>query len=1021
MRVAISYPPLDSSKGAPLLSQNRQFQYFKAPTYIYPVIPAQAATLLNQNRFEVIWDDAIAEQKTYQQWRADIKRIKPDIIAIETKTPVVKQHWRIIDDIKKASGSDWSPKVVLMGDHVTAMPEESFNNSPVDYVITGGDYGFSLLSICKGAMEPGIYYRESGQVKNTGQFRLNHNLDELPFIDRDLTKWKLYAYNNGNYKCVPGTYTMAGRDCLSGDVEILLKINGELQMSRIGDITDSLMSKLIPEFQGISEVIKIDSKLDNIYAYGFDPRTLKVKLFKVKEFIRKPSPKKMYEILTESGRRIKVTSTHPFFVLQNAKLAERSAKDLLVGDYCTVPLRLDYENSYNKGEMLNLVKILDKKDHNGNINGKYKICGEEIANILYSRGMTFWMDFFGIKPYKRNRWDCNLGNWRRDGKIPLNKINKLLKIHSHLDWGKIFIKSNGSKKPIPVVVSLDENFGRVIGYLLSDGNITASKAYCNFGLDELDLVKDFRRAIKQVFGVNSFVSVGKDKKGKDSWFNVCIPNSTLAHILKDALCLSIGSEEKIMPPILFQLSDECILNFLSSYLAGDGFGGKNAFCIRSTSKSITNGLCYLFMRVGIPFQIRRCKKQKPAHNIPYEITITNNYIRYIAEKGFLGSKRQKQMAKVKWNSQGPFYSRMYPIKQLDILSIKNKLPYRVRRKIDYGKQRIGRKVFDELLKYYPNKNIERLIGSNLRFDKIVKITSYMSKDKYVYDLHIPGVENFVGGFGGLITHNCWYHKCTFCSWVTTFPKFRARKPENLLDEIGQLIERYQVKEIMDDTGTFPVGPWLREFCQGVIERGYNKKINIDCNMRFNAVTLDDYKLMKKANFRLLLFGLESARQDTLNRIDKNLTVEQIVESCKLARTAGLFPHITIMFGFPWETYEDARETLKLGRWLLKKGYAYTVQATMVIPYPGTPLFEECKERGWLKTMDWDRYDMKEPVMKTPMPDARIMKFVQGIYSVVFNPEFFLRRITSIRDIDDMRYYGRGAVKVLGHLFDFKGK
>ncbi len=35
-------------------------------------------------------------------------------------------------------------------------------------------------------------------------------------IDRDLTKWKLYAYKNGNFKYLPGTYTMSGRDCWWG-------------------------------------------------------------------------------------------------------------------------------------------------------------------------------------------------------------------------------------------------------------------------------------------------------------------------------------------------------------------------------------------------------------------------------------------------------------------------------------------------------------------------------------------------------------------------------------------------------------------------------------------------------------------------------------------------------------------------------------------------------------------------------------------------------------------------------------
>ena len=75
----------------------------------------------------------------------------------------------------------------------------------MDFVLTGGDYDFLLLNLInwlegKEKLEPGIWFRENGEIKNTGRFQLNHDLNSLPFIDRDLTKWRLYAYKNGNFK-----------------------------------------------------------------------------------------------------------------------------------------------------------------------------------------------------------------------------------------------------------------------------------------------------------------------------------------------------------------------------------------------------------------------------------------------------------------------------------------------------------------------------------------------------------------------------------------------------------------------------------------------------------------------------------------------------------------------------------------------------------------------------------------------------------------------------------------------------
>lgn len=492
MKVAISYPPLESDRGVPLLSQNRQFQWFKAPTYIYPVVPAQAASLLQSNGFDVIWDDAIAQGKSYKQWLEDVQKEKPDLITIETKTPVIKRHWEIIREIKEGATGDWQPITVLVGDHATALPEESMLNSEVDFVLTGGDYDFLLLNVCnylekirnpksesRPELEPGIWYRENGDVRNTGNFKLDHNLNSLPFIDRELTRWWLYAEKNGNFKYTPGTYIMAGRDC-------------------------------------------------------------------------------------------------------------------------------------------------------------------------------------------------------------------------------------------------------------------------------------------------------------------------------------------------------------------------------------------------------------------------------------------------------------------------------------------------------------------------------------------------------------WWGRCDFCSWTTLYPgeSYRTVTPKRHLDEIGQLIEQYRFKEIFDDSGCLPKGEWLEEFCQGAIKRGYHKRVTLGCNMRVGGLSEKQFHLMKQANFRFILIGLESVNQHTLDRLHKGIRVEQITETCRMAKAAGLEPHITVMVGYPWETREDAFATIRLAREMFKKGHIDTLQATIVVPYPGTPMFEKARKKGWLLTEDWDRYDMKESVWKSPVSSDDVLKLTQDLYKAALTPRFLARKLLSVRSLDDIKFLWRAGVKVVGHIVDF---
>ena len=95
---------------------------------------------------------------------------------------------------------------------------------------------------------------------------------------------------------------------------------------------------------------------------------------------------------------------------------------------------------------------------------------------------------------------------------------------------------------------------------------------------------------------------------------------------------------------------------------------------------------------------------------------------------------------------------------------------------------------------------------------------------------------------------------------------------------------------------------------------------LGCNIRVGALNKEQFGLMKKANFRFVLIGLESMNQTTLDRLNKGIKIEQIEETCRMAKTAGLEPHITAMVGYPWETREDALETINFTRRLFKNGY-----------------------------------------------------------------------------------------------------
>ena len=69
MKIFVGYPPLQSKKGVALLSQNRQFQWFSNPSYLFPVVLGSAATLLKSKGHEVIWMDCIAESISWEDFK----------------------------------------------------------------------------------------------------------------------------------------------------------------------------------------------------------------------------------------------------------------------------------------------------------------------------------------------------------------------------------------------------------------------------------------------------------------------------------------------------------------------------------------------------------------------------------------------------------------------------------------------------------------------------------------------------------------------------------------------------------------------------------------------------------------------------------------------------------------------------------------------------------------------------------------------------------------------------------------
>jgi len=226
-----------------MVSQNRNVQFFVKPTYLLPVTHAQAATWLRNLGHEVYWDDGNSQLKDYSTWLKDLVEWKPDLIVFESTTPVMKFYWKLTNDLKELIPDCI---IVFTGYHSMRMPEETMSESRCDIVVKSNHVDFILSRLVSfidveaswrmTCSIEGLTIRMSdGSTRSTGNFVQVEPLDKSPLIDRDLVRWKNYAFENGNFLQTPGTYaTSVLRDCMFGKCTFC-RYNGP-------DLTFSMMS-----------------------------------------------------------------------------------------------------------------------------------------------------------------------------------------------------------------------------------------------------------------------------------------------------------------------------------------------------------------------------------------------------------------------------------------------------------------------------------------------------------------------------------------------------------------------------------------------------------------------------------------------------------------------------------------------------------------------------------------------------------------------------------------------------------
>lgn len=189
-------------------------------------------------------------------------------------------------------------------------------------------------------------------------------------------------------------------------------------------------------------------------------------------------------------------------------------------------------------------------------------------------------------------------------------------------------------------------------------------------------------------------------------------------------------------------------------------------------------------------------------------------------------------------------------------------------------------------------------------------------------------------------------QCTFCLWPQTIGghKYRVRSAQNVADEMAYMKKIFpQVREFFFDDDTFTANlPRAREIAKKLGPLG----VDWSCNSRAN-LDYDTIKSFKDNGLRLFLVGYESGNDETLKRIKKGVTTDEMRRFTKDCHKAGVVIHGTFILGLPVETKETIEQTIRFAQEL----DVFSLQVSLAAPYPGTELYEQAKLNGWFVKKD----------------------------------------------------------------------
>ncbi len=257
-------------------------------------------------------------------------------------------------------------------------------------------------------------------------------------------------------------------------------------------------------------------------------------------------------------------------------------------------------------------------------------------------------------------------------------------------------------------------------------------------------------------------------------------------------------------------------------------------------------------------------------------------------------------------------------------------------------------------------------------------------------------------------------KCTFCDRPHLGKRFRARSPENVVDELAECVEM-GISEFLIYDDTFTVDRQrVLEICDLIVARGL--RIGFDIRARVDTVTDEMLARLKAAGCQGIHYGVEAGTERMLEVLNKCITIPKVDEVFRLTRKHRIPILAYFMIGNPGETREEIEETFRVTR-RLAPDY---VHITVLTPFPGTQVYAWALERGVIRSDVWREF-AREPRADFQPPywgehftrDELNALLVRGYKQFYARPSYIAKRLLRVRSLSELKRKAKAGLKVFG--------